>query len=91
MTLRVVVDNGNTVPFPALEAADVAQDARDFALAVESGKIGQIQSALLVLETDNGVETIIWGDNLTVAEAIGVIELAKARFINEAFRDDEED
>jgi hypothetical protein len=89
--IELAVDNTGTVTeFPVLNLRDVARMAREFADTAERGELGEIQSAMLVLETESGVQTFHWGDNLSLAEAIGVIELAKARFINEAFRGDDD-
>lgn len=81
MTLKVAVDNTNVEAFPALNLQDIAACARKFADSVDAGEFGQIASAMLVLDVEDGMETLHWGEAMSLREAIGTFDIAKAHFI----------
>jgi hypothetical protein len=81
MTLKVAVDNTNVEAFPALNLQDIAACARKFADAVEAGDFGPIASAMLVLDTEDGMDTLHWGESMNIREAIGTFDIAKSYFI----------
>lgn len=84
MSLRVV-DSGNIVAFPGGELSDVVAAARGFADAVEGGQLNA-DRVIVVSVVDGKVEFTVFGQSPTIAEGIGLLELAKARIIEGAWR-----
>lgn len=81
MTLKVAVDNTNVEAFPALNLQDIAACARKFADAVDAGEFGRIAMAMVIIETEDSFDTLHWGDAVSIREAIGTFDIAKAHFI----------
>lgn len=89
--MKVVVDNtvSNVAPFPGLNLSDVAQMARNFAEALDSGKIPDISCAMLIIQDEQGViDSMQWGGEITTTEAIGILELAKSKIVRDSYADD---
>lgn len=84
MSLRVV-DSGNVVAFPGGELSDVVAAARGFADAVESGDL-KAEQVIVVSLIDGRVDFTAFGPSPTIAEGIGMLELAKAKIIEGAWR-----
>ena len=75
MTLRLV-DNVSELPVGNLQ--DVAGMARRFADDVDNGEWPGIHRAIVVVQTEDGVLTILgWGENSTAFEMMGICEAAK--------------
>ncbi len=81
MTLKVAVDNTNVEQFPGPNLRDIAVMARKFADDVEAGNFGEVETALVVLEGSEGVQTFGWGDVVSFRETIGTLEIAKAHLL----------
>ena len=81
MTIKIAVDNTNVEAFPALNLQDIAACARKFADEVEKGSFGEVVSAMLVIDSDEGMDTLHWGEAMNIREAIGTFDIAKAHFI----------
>lgn len=65
---------------------DVAMAARGFADLLDSGEATAKTAILLTVNEQGNLETTWFGEGPTVAEAIGLLELAKARVIQGAWR-----
>jgi hypothetical protein len=89
MSIRLEVDNTNVEQFPALNLQDIAACARRFADEVDKGAFGDISMAMLVVETADGLETLHWGESISIREAIGIFDIAKAHFIAKVLGDGE--
>jgi hypothetical protein len=81
VSIRLEVDNTNVEAFPALNLKDIAACARKFADELEAGAFGEISMAMLVIETPDTLDTFHWGESISVREAIGIFDIAKAHFI----------
>jgi hypothetical protein len=44
---------------------------------IEAGDFGDVRNGILVLETDNGIESFHWGALSQVIEAVGLLSLAQ--------------
>lgn len=85
MTLRLEVDNTNVEPFPGVDLRDIAAAARKWADAVEAGEFGELETALVMVEGPEGIETFGWGNIVTFRDTIGMLEIAKAHLIDVMF------
>ena len=83
--LRLAAVNGErTIP---IGLNDVALAARGFADAIDSGAVTSRTAILLSVNNDGNLETTWFGSQgPTIAEAIGLLELAKAKIVNGAWR-----
>ena len=70
MTLKVV-------PLPVANLNDIPGMARLFADEVAKGLFGNVRSAVVILDTDDEVHTIHWGECSTLHQAIGILETGK--------------
>jgi hypothetical protein len=85
MTLRLV-DKDNVVPLVTAWTRDILSGAQGFAAAVEDGSLA-LRQALIVTVDENGmVDFAAIGEQPTIAEAIGTIELCKLKIGMGAFR-----
>lgn len=84
MTIKIAVDDTNVEAFPALNLQDIAACARKFADCLEAGDFGEISMAMLVIETQDTLETLHWGETISIREAIGIFDIAKAHFVSKA-------
>jgi hypothetical protein len=81
MTLKIAVDNTNVEAFPGVDLRDIALMARKFADSVEAGEFGEIETAMVMLEGSEGIQTFGWGDVVSFRESIGMLEIAKAHLL----------
>lgn len=89
MSIKIAVDNTNVEQFPALNLQDIAACARKFAEEADKGTFGEISMAMLVVETADGLETLHWGETISIREAIGIFDIAKAHFIAKVLGEEE--
>jgi hypothetical protein len=82
MTLKIAVDNTNVEAFPGVDLRDIANAARKFADAVDAGEFGELETALVMLEGSDGIQTLGWGGVASFRETIGVLEIAKAHLLD---------
>lgn len=82
--LRLAAINGETT-IPIGEIGTIADEAYILGSMIESGALNA-SSALVIAEVDGYVKLICIGPSPTTAEAVGLLELAKARIINGAFQ-----
>ena len=83
MTIELAVDNTNVEPFPGMNLADIRAMLVHVAGMIENGDFGKLANAILLLETDSGLETFHWGESNSAAESVGLLEFAKARIVRE--------
>lgn len=77
----------NVVQFPKRDQSDIVANAREFAAGFESGEYPERQTALLVLDGETGMNILNWGQSVSIHEAIGILETAKAYLINQLIRE----
>jgi hypothetical protein len=70
------------VKLPVSNLNDIAAMARAFADEVDSGTFGTVRSAILVLDTEDEVHTLHWGECVSVHQAIGILECGKHHLLN---------
>jgi hypothetical protein len=66
--------------------SDVAIAARGFADALDAGKASARTAILLTVNDEGTLETTWLGQGPTIAEALGLLELAKAKIVQGAWR-----
>lgn len=81
MTIKLAIDNTNVEEFPGINLSDVAQCLRAAADQIEGGALGSVENAVLVVETENGIETFNWGMLTNAKEAIGLLAMAQTATI----------
>jgi hypothetical protein len=75
--MKLVVDNSNVEQFPGVNLGDVRLAMEAVAKRIEAGDFGDVRNGILVLETDNGIESFHWGALTQAIEAIGLLDMAK--------------
>lgn len=80
MSVELVTPN-----FSQPDVNEVVIAARTLADAVESGEV-PVESALIVTLVDGCADVTCIGRNLPISEAIGLLELAKAKIIQGAWK-----
>ena len=88
--LRIVSDNTNVEHLPIRNLSDIAGMARGFADDVDAGQWGQVDRVICLLENENGISILGWGDNTTAYELMGMFEAAKLRVFAEDITGDGE-
>jgi hypothetical protein len=83
MTLRLVSDMTNVARLPE---ADVAAGLRALASAIEGGKLERAETILLVSLTGGMVDFAAVGKSPTIAETLGLLDLAHAKIVAGSFR-----
>lgn len=78
--MRLVADNGidveNIARLPVHNPQIIPDIARTFADRVEEGKFGQVERVIVIVETDEGLAKLYWGDGITHIEAVGILQMA---------------
>lgn len=75
--MKLVIDNTNVETIPVGNLMDIAGMARRFADDVDSGKLGDVASVTLLIESSAGLARETWGEVPTGYELIGLLETAK--------------
>lgn len=88
MTLRIVSDNTNVENLPIRNLADIGGMSRGFADDIDEGKWGKVDRVICLVENENGISILGWGDNTSAYELMGMFEAAKLRVFAEDFCDD---
>ena len=83
MSIRLVSDNTNVEELPVGNLRDVAGMARRFGDAIDKGEWGQVDRVVCILENENGISLLGWGENTTAYELMGMFEAAKLRVFAE--------
>lgn len=81
MTLRLASDSTNVEAFPGPNLRNIAEMARKFADSVDAGEFGELETALVMIEGAEGIQTFGWGDVVSFRETIGMLEIAKAHLL----------
>jgi hypothetical protein len=81
VTIKIAVDNTNVEAFPGPNLRDIAEMARRFADSVEAGEFGDVETALVMVEGVEGIQTFGWGGVASFRETIGALEIAKAHLL----------
>lgn len=76
----------NVVRLPGTELADVADAAQGFANAIADGDLRLRQAIIVTVDPDGYVDFACIGEQPGTAEAIGLLELAKARIVAGSFK-----
>lgn len=79
--MKLVVDNSNIETIPVGNLMDIAGMARRFADDADNGKLGELVSVTLLIETDTGMMRETWGEIPTRFELIGMLEVVKKLMI----------
>jgi len=75
--MKLVIDNTNVETIPVGNLMDVAEMARRFADDVDAGKLEDVVSVTLLIETSTGLARETWGEIPTGYELIGMLETVK--------------
>lgn len=77
--IELAVDNSNIEQFPGINLSNVQEAMEAVAERIGLGEWGKVSNAVLILETEEGIEQFHWGKLETAIEAIGLLCLARAR------------
>ena len=77
--MKLVVDNTDTTvtDLQVRNVADIVQMADAFADDVENGEYGLVRRVLVVVDGDQGLCMLGWGESLSPFEAMGLYDAAK--------------
>jgi hypothetical protein len=89
MTISIAVDNTNVTELPVGNLRDVAGMARRFAEQVDAGQYGGIARAICLIECEGGMPILVWGDETSHYELMGILEAAKLRVFADDLIDDD--
>lgn len=89
MSLKLV--EPNIAEFPIYNPKLIPNIARTFADKVEGGEFGQVERAVVILETEAGPIKFYWGAALTHLEAVGLLHLASIAAAQDAYSDFDDD
>lgn len=79
MTLKLVHDDSADVVEIGIYNPRLIPDiARTFADKLEAGKFGAVTRVITIVETDEGLARIYWGEGIRHAEAVGLLHMALA-------------
>ena len=88
--MKLVVDNSNVEQLPIRNLADIAGMARGFADDIDQGRWGTVDRVIFLVENEDGIRILGWGNNTTAYELMGMFESAKLKVFAEDFCGDEE-
>ena len=86
--IELAVDNTVTT-LPVGNLNDIASMARRFADQVEAGEYSKPNRAIVIVERDDGLTILSWGQGLSAYELMGILEAAKLNVFAEDLADDE--
>ena len=77
--MKLVADNtSNVAPLPVDNLQNVAGMFRALADRIDKGDFGEVLRAItIVQETNSALSTLIYGENATTFEAMGVLDASK--------------
>lgn len=90
MAVRLEVDNTNVEHLPIRNLADIAGMARGFADDLDAGRWGNCDRVVCIVENEEGIAILGWGENTTAYELMGIFEAAKLRVFAEDLSGGEE-
>lgn len=74
--MKLVHDADNIVNLDRPGLNDIAAMARKFADDIEAGEYGDALTALVLVDTEDELHTLCWGEGLTRYESAGMLSLA---------------
>ena len=86
--MKLVVDNtnSNVTDLQISNVQDIVQMADTFATDVSEGEYGLVRRVLVIVDGDEGLTLLGWGEGLSPFEAMGLYDAAKmttyADFLN---------
>lgn len=87
--MKLVVNNDSNIEtLPIGNLMDIGGMARIFADDVDAGKWGEVERTLVVIQNENGLTILGWGENTSAYEMMGVFEAAKLRVFADDALDD---
>lgn len=75
--IELAVDNTNVIEIPCGNLMDIAGMARRFADDIDADTYGEPNRAIVIVETEEGLRILSWGENTTPYEMMGLLEAAK--------------
>jgi hypothetical protein len=88
--MKLIVDNTNVEQLPIRNLADIAGMARGFGDDMDAGRWGTVDRVICLVENEDGIRILGWGNNTTAYELMGMFEAAKLKVFAEDFCGDEE-
>lgn len=79
----------NVTELPRGNLRDVADMAHRFADRVDAGELGEVNRAVCIVENENGLVLLGWGEGTTAYELMGLFEAAKLRVFADDLIDDD--
>lgn len=86
MNLRLVAKD-NVAALPVANMHDIAAAAQGFADAIADGDLEGLETVVLITKRGGRVDFAVLGESPSIAEGIGLLELAKAKVIAGAWRE----
>ena len=86
--IELAVDN-TVVTLPVGNLSDIAGMARRFADQIEAGEYSGPTRAIVIVDRDDGLTVLSWGQGLSAYELMGIFEAAKLNVFAEDLADDE--
>lgn len=74
--MKLAVDN-TIAELPVRNLMDIAAMARGFAEDLEKAEYGEVTRALVIVDSEDGLRILGWGESVSMYEAIGILEAAK--------------
>lgn len=90
MTLKLV-ETDNIKELPRYNPRLIPSIARTFADKVEAGDFGEATRCVVIVETDEGLERLYWGEEVTHIEAVGILQMALTDAAHKALDSYDED
>jgi hypothetical protein len=78
MTDLRLVQSDNVAELPRWNPRVISEIARTFANKVENGEFGEVYRVIVIVENDEGLARMYWGNELSHLEAVGMLQLALA-------------
>jgi hypothetical protein len=89
--MKLVIDNENVSHLPIRNLADIAGMARGFADDIDQGRWGTVDRVICLVENEDGIRILGWGENTSAYELMGMFEAAKLKvFAEDMIPGDEE-
>ena len=88
--MKLVIDNENVSHLPIRNLVDIAGMARGFGEDIDAGRWGTVDRVICLVENEEGIRILGWGNNTTAYELMGMFEAAKLKVFAEDFCGDDE-
>ena len=87
MSIRLV-DKDNVFNLSVGNLRDIGTAAQGFADAINGGDLDGLETAIVIIKVNGRVDMTVMGESPSIAEGLGLLELAKAKIIAGAWLDD---